>query len=516
MNWRAQKYSDSRAIAAVSKDTVENQWKIAADFNSTVSGGNPQAIWQGIKQGLSQGVVSIGLNYATEKTGLSPLLSNLGFSAISSALNAGIQSAIGEVDPVTGERPDVFKSSFNTYKDNALTLLGYASTPNREDFYNQDGSFNQASYDRAWGNYKWQQASYTANMLDFADITKELGLSDALSAYGASFFNSNAVNSILDSGSTIGKYFKDKLDKKEYTIKTTQDGKELAEVSIKDSEGNEVSKALFEEKSDNGSTFWDLAGKEDIINGDILLGYGKLAVDQNGRLGYTDAELYSKFSSYEEFQRLEDGYQAYIEIKDSQGKTLLVVTPSEGSHYNVYNSYGEYVDAVINGLNVFKVSLSDGNIDDYSAPFYLNLSEEDTTLFSRFGVSEDDLRAVKFGLQINDDGSYEQSLDITAAKDSDGNNIVLGENIGKDPNAILSGNYWTSTSLKEKFEVVKNFYKGYGVVTDKELVISVQNEYNATINNAQKGDRMFFSGEEPQELGIKAFERSIRVNGVSS
>ncbi|MFH0771901.1 MAG: hypothetical protein V1933_04715 [Candidatus Omnitrophota bacterium] len=470
--------------------------------------GNPKAIWDGITQGLSQGVVSVGLNYATEKTGLSPLLSNLGFSVISSALNAGIQSAIGEVDPLTGERPDVFKSMFSTYKDNALTLLGYTPTPNREDFC------DQASFDRAWGNYKWQEASYTANVLNFTDIVKEVGLSDALNTYGASFFNSNAVNSILDSGSTIGKYFKDKLDKKEYTIKTTHDGKELAEVSIKDSEGNETSKALFEEKSDNGSTFWDLAGKEDIVNGDILLGYGKLAVDQNGRLGYTDAELYSKFSSYEEFQRLEDGYQAYVEIKDSQGKSLLVVTPSEGSHYNVYNSYGEYVDAVINGLNVFKVSLSDGNIDDYSTPFYLNLSEEDTTLFSRFGVSEDDLRAVKFGLQINDDGSYEQSLDITAAKDSDGNNVILGENLGKDPNAILSGNYWTSTSLKEKFEVVKNFYKGYGVVTDKELVISVQNEYNATINNAQKGDRMFFSGEEPQELGIKVFERSKGNGGV--
>ncbi|MFH0771367.1 MAG: hypothetical protein V1933_01965 [Candidatus Omnitrophota bacterium] len=315
-----------------------------------VSGGNPQAIWQGIKQGLSQGVVSVGLNYATEKTGLSPLLSNLGFSVISSALNAGIQSAIGEVDPLTGERPDVFKSIFNTYKDNALTFLGYSSTPNREDFYNQDGSFDQSSYDRAWGNYKWQQASYTASILNFTDIVEEVGLSDALNTYGESFFNSTAVNSILQSGLTMGQYFKDKLDKKEYTIKTTQDGKQLAEVTIEDPAGDKVSSALFEEKSDNGSTFWDLAGKEDIIEGDILLGYGKLAVDQNGRLGYTDAELYSNFGSYEEFQRLEQGQQAYVEIKDSEGKTLLVVTPGEGSRYNLYNSYGEWVEAKVDDV----------------------------------------------------------------------------------------------------------------------------------------------------------------------
>ncbi|MFH0772468.1 MAG: hypothetical protein V1933_07600, partial [Candidatus Omnitrophota bacterium] len=472
-----------------------------------VSGGNPQAIWQGVTQGLSQGVVSVGLNYAAENTGLSPLLSNLGFSVISSALNAGIQSAVGE-------NPDVFKSIFNTYKDNALTLLGYTPTPNREDFYNLDGSFNQTSFDRAWANYEWQENSYRANVLDFSEITKELGLSDALNAYGAGFFNSNAVNSIIQSGSTIGKYFKDKLDKKEYTIKTTQDGKELAEVIIEDPAGDKVSTALFEENSENGSTFWDLAGKEDIVNGDILLGYGKLAVDQNGRLGYTDAELYSNFGSYEEFQRLEQGQQSYVEIKDSEGKTLLVVTPGEGSHYNVYNSYGEWVEAKVADVNGFKVSLRDGNIDDYSASFYLNLSEEDTTLFSQFGVNEDDLRAVKFGLQINDDGYYEQSLDITAAKDSDGNNVILGENIGKDPNAILGGNYWTNTSLKEKFEVVKNFYKGYGVATNKELVINVQNEYYTVINNAQKGDRMFFSGEEPQELSIKVFERSKGNGGV--
>jgi len=57
-----------------------------------LQGADPSQIWTSVTQGLLQGVTNIGLNYATQELGLNPPLANIGFSAISSALNASIQS----------------------------------------------------------------------------------------------------------------------------------------------------------------------------------------------------------------------------------------------------------------------------------------------------------------------------------------------------------------------------------------------------------------------------------------
>ncbi|MDD5423385.1 MAG: cysteine peptidase family C39 domain-containing protein, partial [Candidatus Omnitrophica bacterium] len=127
-----------------------------------LSGGSAADIWGSVSRGLLQGVTNIGLNYVTEELGLSPLLANIGFSAISGAINAGIQAA-------TGGSQDVFGSLFQTYTDNALTFLGYGDPSNA-----------------------WQQAAYISRILDFSDIVQERGLVEALNTYGAGFFNAVA------------------------------------------------------------------------------------------------------------------------------------------------------------------------------------------------------------------------------------------------------------------------------------------------------------------------------------
>ncbi|MBU0605359.1 MAG: hypothetical protein KKH77_03630, partial [Candidatus Omnitrophica bacterium] len=114
-------------------------------IRSTLSSGlssefEPDKIWGGIQQGLLQGVTNIGLSFATEELGISPLLANIGFSAISGAINAGIQTT-------TGGSQNVFQSLFKTYTDNALTFLGSGDPSNA-----------------------WQQAAYILQILDFSDI----------------------------------------------------------------------------------------------------------------------------------------------------------------------------------------------------------------------------------------------------------------------------------------------------------------------------------------------------------
>jgi hypothetical protein len=282
---------------------------------------SPDQIWGSVTQGLLQGVTNIGFNFATQELGLNPLLANIGFSAISGAINAGIQAA-------TGGSQDVFQTLFQTYEKNALTFLGYAD-PNSP-------------------GYAWQQAAYISQILDFSDIVRERGLIEALNTYGASFFNAVAVNNIVQSGVSIGQYFADRLQGGQYTTRTLQDGKQVKEVLVKDAQGNVVGKVFFQQKQVGEQTYWDLVGREDVGSSGSSFGWGDLGVDAYGKLGYTDAELYSMFDSDIQYQRVVGGQQAYAEIKDSQGNTLLIIEPTVGGSYNVYNSYGEYVEAKIN------------------------------------------------------------------------------------------------------------------------------------------------------------------------
>jgi hypothetical protein len=207
-------------------------------IRSTISAGlthdfKPDVIWGSVTQGLLQGVTNIGLNFATEELGISPLLANIGFSAISGAINAGIQAA-------TGGSRDVFGSLFKTYTDNVLTFLGSGDPSNA-----------------------WQQAAYISQILDFSNIVQERGLVDALNSYGAGFFNAVAVNQIVQSGMSIGQYFATKLAAGQYTTRTLQDGTVVKEVAVKDGQQNTIANAFFQQKQVGESTYWDLIGGEE-------------------------------------------------------------------------------------------------------------------------------------------------------------------------------------------------------------------------------------------------------------
>ena len=133
------------------------------------SGGTPgnvaRDLFEGAITGLSQGIVSVGLNYAVQELNWNPLLTNLGFSAIAQFL----QAAIVPSDVPNDER-NVFEKMFDTFVGNVATFLGYNPTPNRDSsiFWEINpitgekipGTFNQNKYDMAWGQYYWQEAAY--------------------------------------------------------------------------------------------------------------------------------------------------------------------------------------------------------------------------------------------------------------------------------------------------------------------------------------------------------------------
>jgi len=347
-------------------------------------------MWTSISNGLLQGVANISINYATQELGLNPLLANIGFSAIAGAINAGIQASIGH-------DTDIFASLFETYKQSALVFFGAGDV--------------------------WQQTAYIAQILDFSNIIKERGLVEALNIYATSFFNAVTTNAIAQSGKTIGKYIKDKLDAHEYTLRTMADGKVLRAVAIRDGQGNIVGNALFEEKPNGSVSFWDMSGFEQFGDNSTLLGWGELGVDTFGELGYKDADLYKIFDSDVQFQRILNGQQAYAEVKDSAGNTLLIIEPTESGHYNIYNSYGEYVDAKIKQLGnaEFSFSMKDGFGAYTGILFKDTLDEGSIAILKNLGFSDAEID--NMSLDINRDSNGNMSFKVNLPDGSTLNNV---------------------------------------------------------------------------------------------
>ena len=373
-------------------------------IRSTISAGlrgyDTNNIFQGVMGGLLQGVTSIGLNYATEELGLNPLLANIGFSAIASAINAGLTATIGQ-NPLG---KTVFELFFDTYMDNALTFLGYGNSSDP--------------------NYLWLETSYRQSILDFSDIARQKGLIEALNTYGVSFFNSTAVGAISQSGMTIGKYFDDKLSKGQSTSRTLPNNETVRQVAVKDAQGNTVANVFFVQKQNGASLYWDMVGVEYLTSNGTYLDYGSLGVDSYARLGFTDAELYSIFDSDTQFQRIHDGQQVYAELKDSTGKTLLVIEPTEGGDYNAYDSKEQYIKAKITDyITNRKYVFDESKLNGYS-------EFDQLTLEDLVGLDLNDPLVISVVLGSSISAEQLNSLNLTTQDKLQILNILLFNGIG--------------------------------------------------------------------------------------
>jgi len=408
-------------------------------IRSTINAGlthefKPDVIWGSVQNGLLRGVTNIGLNFATEELGISPLLANIGFSAISGAINAGIQAA-------TGGSQDVFQSLFQTYKDNALTFLGYGDP-----------------------NNAWQQAAYISQILDFSDIVQERGFVDALNTYGAGFFNAVAVNNIVQSGYTLGGYFSEKLQAGQYTTRVLDDGTEVKVVTIKDNQNNPISDTFFQERGEGESRYWDLIGGEEYIGGDSYLGWGDFGVDAYGKLGYTDAEIYSMFNSDIQYQRVIGGQQAYAEIKDSLGNTLLIIEPTAGGSFNVYDSYGDYVDAKITNL----ISDRSYTFDDLKLNYFSELDSDGNTSLLDFDFSNPDLASLMFN-----------NLSLSSNEAMAFNSLTLEEK-----RQVLHILLFNGLGNPETMGVPPGYMEGFGAQLALADPLAIQTTYIASYENS--------------------------------
>ncbi|MCX5678862.1 MAG: cysteine peptidase family C39 domain-containing protein [Candidatus Omnitrophica bacterium] len=399
--------------------------------------------WSGVQQGLLQGITSIGINYATQELGLNPLLANIGFSAISGAINAGIQAA-------TGDSKDIFQSLFKTYTDNALTFLGYGDPSNA-----------------------WQQAAYIAQIQDFTKIVTEKGFVEALNTYGASFFNSVAVNSIVQSGMSIGQYFAKALGENRFYSETIN-GKTYKTVEIRDKNGNLIgSSGMFETiKLPSGEEVSELVGKRETTTDGSFLGIGNLGVDVYGKVGFTDAELATTYDGIRrESQTIDNGLQVYADVCDlHSGDVLLTITPKDVGGWNIYSEDGEYVDANIKEFSIgYDISIKNSETVRYLSTTMNWLTEEQRDILKRIGYSdaEIDKISLEIGLVIDDSGK-----------------TMLQYSIGSDIQKLINvsgalGNEWLN-SLKLDVNIFNH-------VSNELLDVTSYTKNTRTLIDTEKG-----------------------------
>ncbi len=148
--------------------------------------GNPRTIWQGITNGLLEGITSIGINYATQELGLSPLLSSFTARTLLGAIEGMFEHPqnIG-----LGFFQGAFEGIINSTL-NAITMGLYTSA---------QGDINP----------NWYNTAYLARILNFADAIRERGLEWALESYLTSVFQADAIDTIYKNGG-IGNFLTNK------------------------------------------------------------------------------------------------------------------------------------------------------------------------------------------------------------------------------------------------------------------------------------------------------------------
>jgi len=247
-----------------------------------------------------------------------------------------------------------------------------------------------------------------------------------LNTYATGFFNSTAVNAIVSTGTTIGKYFTTELAK-------IASDKNKAEIDAKDSQGNVVIKAYFDRITGTGE--WDLMGYENYDGS--FYGYGDLKATAAKELKYYDAELRSRFGSDIAIQNLKNGYQTYAEIKNSTGKTILVIEPNVQGGYNYYDSYGAYMDAKIKDyMNYKEYTLKDNYISSYKE---LNGEDYRTILEIAFSGQGTSLMMDFKGLALTESDLYEIG-DLSTAEKQGLTHIFYYNGIGNpNPAGVASG-----------------------------------------------------------------------------
>ena len=460
----------------------------------SAGGGDPGAIWDAAIAGLLQGAATVTLNYVVDELDWNPLLANIGFSAIAT----GIEGLING----TG----IFENMFRSYEENTLTMLGHNETPDKWDsrFWKLNASgtameFQEGSYNQAWGNYYWMESVYISQILDFTDIMKNDGLVVALNSYATALFNGIAVNSITNVAqiglNQVGTYLNDMLNSfftnpgstPEVTMDVNEGGFEEFEIQLKNNETGEVGLIAILEKHvdpDTGEVYYKFKGYR-VPNQFDIYGDNWMYDQAYGDIGMFDGYFDEYSDGYWQHQEIDGmGHQTLYEVRDSEDALLFIISPREDGGYNKFNSYGEYIDALVNDVyNNISLGLSNANIinyaygDDHIASFEL----DDFSWLEIYNLNEEDLNGITTIRKGNEDGTITTEFYWANAP------------VSEDPWDPNSGaGFWTNNP--EFVERLENHAQWRGYRTNAEIETHLLQEYDSLKTYGQTGDIIFVNG----------------------
>ncbi len=207
---------------------------------------NPGTRGQGIVnsmwEGLKSGVVSVGVQAATQALNLDPFAGSL----ISRTLSGAISGAISPSH-------NVFQGVYDAFRQSVGNFSTIPPPPDPEDprfiktLDSGEKIWNQAAYNQAIGQYEASRPVWMAQALaktnNFSDEIRQYGLAQAVENYATSIFHRDSVESLVQSFGSIKNAITERMRQNKIRQVTLGDGTQADELSLLDDKINLLIKA---------------------------------------------------------------------------------------------------------------------------------------------------------------------------------------------------------------------------------------------------------------------------------
>jgi len=445
---------------------------------------DPDLAWQGLMNGVLSGTTNLAINFIGQTLNIDPLYMALGSRAITGAIQGALSSD-----------QDIFKGMTDAFKDATLSLLTFGM------------------YDPRTGEFKtdpWSQAAYMSQVLDFSQKAQEDGLLEAMEIYTAAIFQGSTVQAIVGEGGII-----------QLVAQRLQEGRienvdfkgiPAKKVPIKD--GPQGSYFIYSEDETKLLAIYD---------GDTLIESpdGSYEIGPDGAFGVKNGSITSVLADGTTVvQHIENRNQIEV-IMTTMDSQIIRLTPIDGKDGITYDNYGNILDAKIDGgLDGAQVIIKGGIVEEYITPMLKDADIVGETVIQNMGIADEDLRGAQIVITKDANGNFQSTINASPTTYID---PVTQEVVTTFLGLVFPGSKTMTdflvdaalrVQIQDHAERVLNYFIGCETRTNDEIAQDKAQTIAAFYVNAQDGDLVFGSGDDPVSLMIKAGEVLTDGRGI--
>ncbi len=465
--------------------------------------GITNAIWEGLKSG----VISVGLQTATQALGLDPFAGSL----ITRTLSGAISGAINPSHDIFGGIAEAFRQSAGNFST-------IPPPPDPEDLrFIQNGVWNRAAYNQAIAQYESSRPVWMSEALaktnNFNDDIRQVGLAQAVDNYATSIFHRDSVESLVQSFGSIKNAITQRMQQNKIQNIMLADGTAAKKLSLFDYQ--ELALLLQE---DPFGEFSLLGVTED----DLELRYQDLRADRRTRT--TSMAQGTITRTYTSTKPDGTNFTAnFIEEISSPGVTKVTIHDTGGNSYTLtsnsfqdirLNSDGTVRDGILTTASGDTFEFKNNALIESHSRQKLDFSTNSADqLIPEAGILTSDLQ----GLWIEIKNALGQSSTISLVEDNSTSNswskALLKGLPGAEQYNSLSAAFSNSVlrqKIEDRSEQIINLLGGAGWYTEKQLHIRKENYLRTLSELAQRGSLdgliIVFSDLSDIGLAVKAGE----------